>query len=324
MAGNDTVNSTAFIEAQQYSKFIIENLHDGLLPDGLSRDVSDFGSGTTLNVKTVGSRVIQDVQEGVAMTFSPIDSSTVTLTITDYVGDAWSISDELREDGEQVEQLAAAMAMEATRAIQENVETKFLQACYDAQTENGDNDVNSIKHRFYGGGTNKQIELEDFAFLKYAFDKANAPMGGRIMIVDPIVELTVNTLTNLVGVANNPMFEGMVTEGFAREHKFIRNIFGWDLWTSNRLPVTTGDLTSVSDRDDGAVTGAAGDIANVAMCILDDNCRPMMRAWRRMPSVEGWRQQELREDRFQQSARFGFGAQRVDTLGVVLTSATAY
>lgn len=324
MAAENTENSTAFIEAQQYSQFIIENLQDGMLPEGLSRDVSDFGQGTTLNIKTVGTRTIQDVQEGVAMTFNPIDSSNVQLTITDYIGDAWSVSDELREDGSQIEQLAAAMAMESTRAIQENMETKFLQACYDAQTANSANLVNGIAHRYYGGGASLQMELMDFAYMKFAFDKANVPSSGRVLFVDPIVELSINSITNLVNVSNNPMFEGVITEGFAREHKFLKNIFGWDIYTSNRLAVTGGDLTSVTDRDGGAVTGAAGNVSNIAMCIADDNCRPMMRAWRRQPSVEGWRESELREDRFQTSARFGFGAQRVDTLGVILTSATAY
>jgi hypothetical protein len=324
MAAQNTGNSTAFIEAQQYSQFIIENLQDGMLPEGLSRDVSDFGQGTTLNIKTVGTRTIQDVQEGVAMTFNPIDSSNVQLTITDYIGDAWSVSDELREDGAQIDQLAAAMAMESTRAIQENMETKFLKACYDAQVENSLNLVNAVKHRYYGGGTSLQMELMDFAYMKFAFDKANVPSSGRVLFVDPIVELSINSITNLVNVSNNPMFEGVITEGFAREHKFLKNIFGWDIYTSNRLAVTGGDLTSVTDRDGGAVTGVAGNVANIAMCIADDNCRPMMRAWRRQPSVEGWRESELREDRFQTSARFGFGAQRVDTLGVILTSATAY
>ena len=324
MAAQNTGNSTAFIEAQQYSQFIIENLQDGMLPEGLSRDVSDFGQGTTLNIKTVGTRTIQDVQEGVAMTFNPIDSSNVQLTITDYIGDAWSVSDELREDGSQIDQLAAAMAMESTRAIQENMETKFLKACYDAQVENSLNLVNAVKHRYYGGGTNLQMELMDFAYMKFAFDKANVPSSGRVLFVDPIVELSINSITNLVNVSNNPMFEGVITEGFAREHKFLKNIFGWDIYTSNRLAVTGGDLTSVTDRDGAAVTGVAGNVANIAMCIADDNCRPMMRAWRRQPSVEGWRESELREDRFQTSARFGFGAQRVDTLGVILTSATAY
>ena len=48
-------NETVFKEAEQYSQFIITNLHDGLLPDQFTRDVSDFGTGDTLNIKTLGS-----------------------------------------------------------------------------------------------------------------------------------------------------------------------------------------------------------------------------------------------------------------------------
>jgi hypothetical protein len=73
--------------------------------------------------------------------------------------------------------------------------------------------------------------------MKLAFDKANAPAGGRIVIVDPVVEATLNSLSNLVNVSNNPMFEGIVTEGFARDHKFRKNIFGWDVYTSNFLTI---------------------------------------------------------------------------------------
>ncbi len=43
-------NSTAFIESEQYSAFILRNLHDGLLPGAFTRDVSDFGNGTTLHI----------------------------------------------------------------------------------------------------------------------------------------------------------------------------------------------------------------------------------------------------------------------------------
>lgn len=47
------MNTTAFIEAQQYSKFILDNLEPVLLPEIFWRDVSDFSVGTTLNIKTV-------------------------------------------------------------------------------------------------------------------------------------------------------------------------------------------------------------------------------------------------------------------------------
>lgn len=46
-------NTTAFVESQQYSQFIIENLEPFLLPEIFWRDISDFQKGTTLNIKTI-------------------------------------------------------------------------------------------------------------------------------------------------------------------------------------------------------------------------------------------------------------------------------
>jgi hypothetical protein len=117
-------NSTAFIEAEQYSSFILQNLHDGLLPGTFYRNVSDFGSGNTLHIKTTGTVTIQDGAEEVPFAYSPIESGEVTLTITDYVGDAWYVTDELREDGAQVDALMSARSTESTRAIQETFESR--------------------------------------------------------------------------------------------------------------------------------------------------------------------------------------------------------
>lgn len=320
----DRTNTTAFIEAQQYSQFILENLPEIVLPDGFTRDVSDFGTGTTLNIKTVGATTIQDVAENIPLSFTNIDTNSITMSITDYIGDAWQVSDELRQDGSQIDTLLAMRALEATKAIAENVETKFLAKCNSIQTANAANNVNSVRHRWTANGANKQMTLQDFAYARFAFDKANAPAAGRIAIVDPVVELTFNSITNLVNVSNNPMFEGMVTEGFAKEHRFIKNIFGWDVYTSNRLPVLTAAEGALTDIDGNVTAGAVGDVVNIFMCVADDNTKPVMRAWRLMPSTEGWRDHEARADKFQVTCRFGFGGQRTDTLAVVISSPTAF
>jgi hypothetical protein len=322
-----TGNTTAFIEAQQYSQFILENLHDYLLPEGMYRDVSDFGSGTTLNIKTVGTVTLQDAAEDTPLNFSPIDTGTLNLSITDYIGDAWKVSDDLREDGAQVDTLMAMRAMESTRALGENHESRLLAVANAAQTAANANLVNGRPHRWVGSaaGNARTITLSDFISMKLAFDKANAPAGGRIVIVDPVVEASLNSLSNLVNVSNNPMFEGIVTEGFARDHKFVKNIFGWDVYTSNFLPsLTATEAIDVSGYGLTSETAAVGDKANVFMCIADDSCKPVMHAWRRAPQTEGWRDQEERADKYQVTSRFGFGAQRVDTLGVILTHPSNY
>jgi hypothetical protein len=322
-----TSNTSAFIEAQQYSQFILENLHDYLLPEGMWRDVTDFGSGTTLNIKTVGTVTIQDAAEDTPLNYSPIDTGTLTLSITDYVGDAWKVSDDLREDGSQVDTLMAMRAMESTRALGENHETRFLSVANTAQTAANLNLVNGRPHRWVGSAASnaRTITLEDFISMKLAFDKANSPAGGRIAIVDPVVEATLNSLTNLVNVSNNPMFEGMVTEGFARDHRFVRNVFGWDVYTSNFLPTLTAtEAINASSYGLTSETAAVGDKANIFMCVADDTCKPIMHAWRRAPQTEGWRDNEERADKYQVTSRYGLGAQRVDTLGVILTHPSNY
>lgn len=323
-----TTNTTAFIEAQQYSQFIVDNLPEYLLPEGMWRDVSDFGSGTTLNIKTVGDVTIQDAAEDTPLVFNPIDTGVINLTITDYKGDAWRVSDDLREDGSQVDQLMSMRALASTRALAADHESRFLAVANSSQTAANVNLVNTRPHRWIAGGsgvTTRTMSMSDFIAMKLAFDKAGVPQGGRIAIVDPIVEATLNSLTNLVNVSNNPMFEGIVTEGFARDHKFVRNIFGFDIYTANMLPVKTAtEAINASSYGLANTTAQIGDVANIFMCVADDNCKPIMHAWRRQPSTEGWRDPEGRGDKFQVTSRFGFGAQRVDTLGVILTTSTTY
>lgn len=87
-----TTNSRPFIESEIYSQFILQNLHDGLLPDTFYRNVADFGSGETLHIKTIGSVTIQEAAEDTPLVYSPIQTGEVTMKITDYVGDAWYVN----------------------------------------------------------------------------------------------------------------------------------------------------------------------------------------------------------------------------------------
>jgi hypothetical protein len=304
-------NSTAFIEAEQYSAFILRNLQDGLLPGQFYRNVSDFGSGNTLHIKTVGTVTIQDGAEEVPFDYTAIESGEVTLTITDYVGDAWYITDELREDGSQVEALLSARASESTRAIQETFETRFLKKANTSQTNANANTVNNFAHRIASTQVNNVAALADLIALKLAFDKANVPMAGRVAIVDPVVGATFDKTISF-GRDVTPFGQQILENGFSRDHSFLMNLYGWNIITSNRL-----DTGSFSD---GTTTVANG-VANVFMSVADDNTKPIMAAWRRMPKVEGERNKDLRRDEFVTSARWGFGTQRVDTLGIYITSA---
>lgn len=304
-------NSTAFIESEQYSAFILRNLHDGMLPGSFFRNVSDFGSGSTLHIKTIGTVTIQDGAEEVPFEYTPIESGEVTMSITDYVGDAWYVTDELREDGAQVEALMAGRSSESTRAIQETFESRFLSKAQSLQTNASANAVNGFAHRIASAASGNVMQLADIIKLKLGFDKANVPMAGRVLIVDPVTAATLDGLVS-IGRDVTPFAERILQSGFARDHQFLMNLYGFDIITSNRLPKGTfsDGTTSVSNA-----------VANIAMCVADDNTKPVMAAWRRMPRVEGERNKDLRRDEFVTSARWGFGGQRVDTLGVYITSA---
>ena len=309
-----TTNTTAFVEQEIYSDFILMNLHDGLLGTEFYRDVSDFGSGDTLNIPTIGSVTIQEGAENEAFTYNPIDTGRVQLTITDYIGDAWYVSDDLREDGTNIDALMAARSAESTRAIQENFETRFLFIANAAQTPTDANMINGFPHRIGSAETNDVFALSHLISMRLSFDKANVPMQGRVFIADGVVEATLNGLVAITSDVT-PFAKDILNNGMSSGMRFVQSLYGFDVILSNRLPKGT--------FDDGP-TSVTGAVANIAMCVLDDQCKPIMAAWRRQPRVEGERNKDLGRDEFVVSARFGIGAQRVDTLGVIITSATNF
>ena len=307
-------NSTAFIETEQYSGLILRNLHDGLLPGTFYRNVTDFGSGTTLHIKTVGSVTIQDVAEDVAVDYTPIESGTIKMTIDNYIGDAWYVTDELKEDGAQIDALMTARSMESARSIKEVFETRYLARAVSALTPAAPNPVNGFNHMMVGSGANNTITLNDFIAMRLAFDKANVPAGGRIAIVDPITAASFSKLIQITGDIS-PWPQSIMANGFDRDHQYVTTLHGWTVLTSNRLP--KGSFS------DGTVTVANG-VANLFMSVADDNTKPVMAAWRRMPSIETERNKDKRRQEFTTSGRFGFGIQRLDTIGVIATNAVLY
>jgi len=322
-SGRSDGTNPAFIEAQQYSDFILMNLKDGLLPTTFYRNVSDFTNGTTLNIKTVGSATIQEITENEDLTYNAIDSGVVQLQISDYIGDAWFITDIMRQDSSQLEALNAARAQEATRAIQEYFETRFLETMNNGQTAGNANVINGFPHRFKASGNNLTLTEGDLVDMRLAFDKANAPMGGRIAIVDPVQaaafakrSLMVNNLD-----ASSSLFQSLVKDGFDQDHQFVTSLHGWSIWTSNRLPDINGETIAQADGSSSGVVN--GGKANIFMCVGDDQVKPGMVAWRQEPRVETDRNVPKKRDEFDQTARMGFGVQRLDTLGVVITDATA-
>lgn len=313
-----TDNTRAFIESEQYSSFILLNLHDGLLGETFYRNVSDFGSGDTLHIKTVGSVTLQEAAEDTPLTYNPIETGEITFAITEYKGDAWYVTDDLREDGTDIERLMAERAAESTRAIQETFESDFLKTAGAYYATGGagaadPNNINGFPHLIPSTATNDQFELTQLIKARLSFDKANVPGEGRVFICDPVVEATLNGLVTITHDVT-PFGKDILSQGMARGQRFLMNLYSFDIIQSNRL--------HVADYSDGT-TALVGAVGNVCMCVLDDQCKPIMGAWRRMPKSEGERNKDRARDEHVVRARYGFGIQRLDTLALLPTSATA-
>lgn len=327
MSGNTTANSSALRRAEMYSRVILDTIKDQFLAEGIHRDVSDFPDGDTLHVTTFGDAIVRDVYEDQDRPIDALDTGDITLTITEHKGAGNYITDEMKEDSWKAKEFDAALPMKHLRAIKENYETDLLATSEDMQTAGNANQINGYAHRFVASGTSGVIDLADFIYAKLAMDKANLPED-RIMVVDPIVGATLDSLTNLVNVSNNPWFEGIVNSGFGKNMKFVKNIYGFDVYMSNRLPhvssenVDTSGITVPAPSGNG--TSAADAVVCQAMCVADALLMPYMGAWRRQPSTEGFRNVQKGRDEFYTTARWGFGGQRPQSLVSILVNAAAY
>ena len=220
-----------------------------------------------------------------------------------------------------MEALHVARGNAGKRALQELIETRALATINAGQTASDNNAVNGFSHRFRASGTNQTMTEKDFIDARLAADKANWAVGGRVAIVDPVVAASISKTATLV---SNMDAVGeaysLAKDGFDRDHQFVTMLHGWQIWTSNRLPTITGETLSLFDGSSSASTSG---VVNIFMSTADDNSKPLMMAWRALPSVETQRDMDKRRDKFTMSARFGLGVQRKDTLITCISSATA-
>lgn len=261
---------------------------------------------------------LQEASEDTPLTYNPIETGEITFQITEYVGDAWYVTDDLREDGTDIERLLAERATESTRAIQEKFESDFLRTAGEYYATGGagagsPNNINRFAHLIPATGANNAFSLDQLIKARLAFDKANVPAEGRVFICDPVVEATLNGLVTITQDVT-PFGKDILSQGMASGQRFMMNLYGFDILTSNRL--------HVADYSDGTTSITAG-VGNLCMSVLDDQTKPIMGAWRRPPKSEGERNKDRARDEHVVRARYGFGIQRVDTLACLPTSATA-
>lgn len=323
MPGNSTINTEPAIRAKIYSEMMLETLKDGFLPEGIFRNVTEFGDGDSIQIPTIGEMTVQDIVEEEDTPLSAVDTGKVTLYITEHKGGGGYITDELKEDAYKAAAVEAAIVPETLRAIKETFETNLLAQAL-RQTTGTDMKVNGFSHRWVAGSASTAglLEIEDLVYAKLSFDKANVPQEGRILIVDPIVEARLNHLIGVEAFKPSSDYDRFVGTGFAQGNKFVANFMGFDIWVSNRLPRVASE--TINGGPQGASTSVTNGVNNIFMSLASDDTKPFMGAWRRMPRVEGTRNVSKRRDEFHVTARWGFGIQRYETLGSIITLANAY
>lgn len=321
---NTTLNTTPAIRQQIYGTIVQETLKSEFFGMDPVFDISEFVDGDTYNMPTVGQMQARTANvatvESEDVVFDALDTGRITLSVDTYDHIAWYETKKLEEDA-YLNLVAMKGLQEAMYGMRSLFETNLWARHNSIQTAAATNTVNSVAHRFIATGTSQVVDLSDFAYVKLALDKAYVPDQGRIMVVDPAVEFTLNKLLGAQAFNYNPMFEGLVTEGFRKNYRFIRNLYGIDIYVSNFLPKIASESINASavGRTNASVTNG---VCNFAFSVASDSLKPLMGAWRRRPELESWDDKEKLDTRtnYKITGRYGFAKHREQGLVTLITS----
>jgi len=309
-----SANTSALRRANIWSSQLKDVLQDELMAQAWVRWLTDFPDGDTFNIPSIGELSVRNYSENTPIVYDALDTGNFTFTITEYVSSATYITKKAMQDMFYMNELVSSFVPKQARAIAEKLETDiFALAAAGAsggQTASSTNSINGAAHRFVGTGTSEAIGVADFARARHSLKRANVPDQNLIAIVDPSVEYTLNTLANLTNVSNNPMWEGIITSGIASGRKFVKNIYGFDVYTSNYLPKSQNETI-------GGLTTAAG-VANIFFSATSDIV-PFVGAWRQMPEVDTEYNKDFQREEYLTTARYGLKVFRPENLVVVLT-----
>jgi hypothetical protein len=315
MSGMNTGNSTHLIRSEIWSNELKEILRDEMMATQYVRMLDGFPDGDQFTIPSIGQLKVNDYVEDTAATYRPLDTGEFTFTIDQYIQSGTWITKKNQQDAFYAAQLEGKFVPEMERAIMAHFETTTLAAAEAGVSANSNESIDSIEHRWAAGGAdaNGFMNVEDFARARYALKKANVPDTNLVAIVDPSVEYTINTLTNLVSVSDNPRWEGIVSDGIASGMKFVKNIYGFDVYCSNYLAdVTDAALPSATDAnvDFSSVNGKA----NLFFSTATDS---FVGAWRQMPEVDYEYNKDFQRHEYLMTARYAVKKYRPENLVVI-------
>jgi len=321
------VASAHLTRSNLWSAQLKDILEDELAAQKWVNWLSEFPDGTTLNIPSVGQASTQDVTENSPIQYEALDTGNFTLTIDEYVGSAHYITRKALQDAFYAREVMGMFVPKESRAIAEHLETNILNKASAGQTGGlagafNHNLVNGKSHRFAGSGGSGATALADIAYAKLSLKKANVPMTGLIGIVPPEVGFVFETLTNIVNVSNNPMWEGIVQTGLSTGMRFIKNIYGFDIYESNYLPEPNGGITGTMQEFDQSTTVSITDANEVMSNYFSaaPGVQPIVGAMRQMPIVDSEFNKDLQREEYVTTARWGCKLFRPENMVTIITT----
>lgn len=323
MAGMNTANSDVLIRSEIWSGDLKRVLEDELMGTKYVDWLSGFPDGSTFTIPSIGTLDVNDYQEDTAIQYSALDTGEFQFQINEYISSATYITQKNRQDSFYAAKLEASFVPSMSRAIAERLEADIMKqgqpGTPNGQTAGNLNSINGAAHRFVGTNvidSKRTLALADFARARHALKKANVPDSNLIAIVDPSVEYVINTLTNLTNVSDNPRWEGIIETGIGKNMQFVRNVYGFDVYTSNRLPLS-GLNQSGAVETIGGVASTGESVANLFFSATPD-ILPWMGAWRQMPKVDGEWNKDYQREEYVTTARYGLKTYRRENFVTVL------
>lgn len=318
MALDSTWGNNHFHRNEIFNTMLKEVLRDDLFAEQWVNYIGDFTDGSNYKINSVGDLTIDQMAEATSLPDRRPDSGQFVFNINEFVGVKVPFTDVFLEDDFMAPQVLSTLPDRMTRAFQEYLETRVLKLQAE-QTANNPNTINGAYHRFTANGTNRIITIQDLAYVNYVLKKANAGNNAIIGIVDPSFEFNTNISSQVV-TSDNPMYEGIINTGIGTGYRFVKNIYGIDLYTSNYLDKLTAAENSLTDYSGNTTAGAVGDVVNVFFSASDKQNLPFIGAWRRRPTIKSWRDEDKETEYHQMSARFGLALYRPETLVCMVSS----
>lgn len=317
MSGFGTNQTSNLTRTQQWDTMIKNVLEAELVGTRWVRNLSGFGDGDVWNIPSIGQGQAYDYAEGQPAKYSNFDTGNFQFAITEYKQAGTYIYNKFKQDSFYSSEVERMFVPNMTRAIMTQLEEDLLAAPTPGAISGGQtsgilNTINGAHHRYCGSGTNETMTIEDFQKASFALKKANVPMQNLIAIVDESVEYELGRMPNLINFGSvNPRWEGIVESGLSSGMQFIKNIWGFDVYTSKFL------YTNSASETLNGVTAAAG--VNNLFFSATPELMPILFSMRQPPKLDSEYNKDYQRDEYVLTARWGVKMFRPENMVCVVT-----